>query len=102
MIEREAVTQIIFNAIDEINEQRSDDKKLEKSLDIAIYGQSGALDSLSLVNFIVSIEDKLIETFDVTLTLADEKAMSQKNSPFSTISNLVEYIIERLTSEAAE
>ena len=38
------------------------------------------------------IEQIIEDDFDVILTLADERAMSQKNSPFRTIDSLVNYI----------
>jgi acyl carrier protein len=48
------------------------------------------------VNFIVTIEQALEDHFDICVTLADEKAMSLKNSPFRTVETLGEYICKRL------
>lgn len=93
------IMKIIFDAIDEINEQLSDEQKLAKSNDMILFGESGKLDSLGLVNLIVATEQKLEEQYDVSITLADEKAMSQKNSPFRTVNTLAEYIT-KLIDEA--
>ena len=38
-------------------------------------------------------EQKIEEELDIRLTLADEKAMSQKNSPFRTVASLSDYIL---------
>jgi acyl carrier protein len=55
-----------------------------------ICGQT--LDSLGLVTLILNIEDKLSEKFGLNITLADDRAMSQKNSPFRSTESLTEYI----------
>jgi len=57
-----------------------------------LFGQGGKLDSLGLVNLIVAVEAMVEDELDVTITLADEKAMSMKNSPFRTIQTLADYI----------
>jgi hypothetical protein len=38
------------------------------------------------------IEEKIFDNFGTTITLADEKAMSQHNSPFRSIKTLADYI----------
>lgn len=90
------LTQLIFDTIDEINTQLSGDQRLEKAPTTALYGDEGKLDSLSLVNFIVALEQKLHDEFGFPLTLATEKAMSQQHSPFRTVQSLINYIIELL------
>ena len=67
-------------------------QKLKKSLDTQLYGDKSEIDSLSLVNIVVLTEQKIEDEFNITINLADEKAMSQKNSPFKTIETFVEYI----------
>ncbi len=95
------ILDIIFEAVDEINEQLSKSKKIRKEPDSVLYGKEGKLDSLGLVNLIVSIEGIVDERMDKTITLADEKAMSQNNSPFRTIETLAAYI-STLTEKADE
>ena len=50
------------------------------------------MDSLGLVNLIVSVEQNIEDDFDVSITIADERAMSQKHSPFRTVGTLADYI----------
>ena len=92
MTKHERIIQAIFNAVDEVNALLPKQKQLEKSIDTGLFGQSGELDSLGLVTFIVATEEQLEEEFGSALTLADDKAMSQKNSPFKTIKALADYI----------
>ena len=83
---------LVFRAIDEINQQLPIEDHLEKSLDAVLLGINSKLDSLGLINLIVAVEQNIEDEFDVTITLADEKAMSQKHSPFRTVESLVNYI----------
>jgi acyl carrier protein len=87
---KEKITEVIYQCVDEINEGLK--KKIEKKPESILFGKEGNLDSLGLVNLIVSIEEKINDTFGKTITLADERAMSQKHSPFKTIGTLSEYI----------
>ena len=96
MTQNEKVKQLIFDALDDINAQLSEDQQLEKSTTSALYGEKGKLDSLGLVNFIVAVEQKLHDEFGFPLTLATERAMSQQHSPFRTVQSLINYIIELL------
>ena len=57
--------------------------------------------SFWLVSFIVVVEQNIDDEFSVSLTLADERAMSQKNSPFRTLGSLIDYI-EILLKEKEE
>ena len=98
----EKIRQTIFSAIDELNEQLPAGSKLVKSTETVLFGNDGSLDSLGLVNLIVITEQKLEEVFEVSLTLADERAISQKNSPFKTVKTLVSYIVNLLSEEPDE
>ena len=86
------IEKLIFDSVDEINIQLPDNKELTKSKNTALFGNTGQLDSLGLVNLLVTIEQNIEDKFDINITIADEKAMSQKHSPFRTIGSLVDYI----------
>ncbi|MBC8189804.1 MAG: hypothetical protein H8E75_05165 [Puniceicoccaceae bacterium] len=64
----------------------------------SLYGEGGALDSMALVNLIADVEDALTEKFGVSVTLADEKAMSARHSPYRSVTALVDAVIERMPS----
>jgi len=96
MIELKKVTDCILNTVEEFNKQASEDQQLERSVDTPLFGRESKLDSLGLVNFIVAAEQQILETFEESVSLADEKALSQKNSPFKTVSSLAQYAYELL------
>ena len=86
------ILETIYDSIDELNEQLSNEQQLTKSTKTVLFGNNGQLDSLGLVNLLVIIEQNIEEEFDVSMTIADERAMSQKHSPFRTIGTLADYI----------
>jgi len=93
MAETERILQFIYKAIDEVNEQLPRKQRLKKSRDTVLYGESSKLDSLGLVMLIVATEQRIEDDFGLTLTLASEKALSMKNSPFKTVESLAEFIL---------
>ena len=96
MEQKQKIINLVFSVIDEINKELSKDEQIIKSLDSVIYGSNGQLDSLGLVNFVVAVEQKIEDVFEKSINLADDKAMSEKNSPFQTIETFVNYIYDVL------
>lgn len=86
------IEKIIFSSIEEINAQLPSERQLAKSAKTVLFGKNGQLDSLGLVNLLVIIEQNIEDQFDTSIIIADERAMSQKNSPFRTIGTLAEYL----------
>ena len=91
------VIQLIFTAIEEINKEQGIEVPLDAST--KFFGVGSSLDSLALVNLIVVIEQKVEDELNVSITIADERAMSQKHSPFRTIGSLADYIEMLLKEE---
>jgi acyl carrier protein len=60
--------------------------------DTVLFWKGGVLDSLELVKLISDLEENVFQKFGKQITLADEKAMSLRVSPFRTVNTLVEYI----------
>ena len=63
-----------------------------------LYGIGGSLDSMALVNLIADIEDAISEKFSISISLADEKAISARLSPYRSVTSLAEAVIERMPS----
>jgi acyl carrier protein len=57
-----------------------------------LLGRQAVLDSMGLVTMIVNVEQQLQQDHAVSITIADERALSQKNSPFRTVRSLSDYI----------
>ena len=85
------VYETIHSSVEEYN-QMNDIKIDFKGPQTVLMGEGGSLDSLGLVSFLILIEQKVQDVFSVDITIADDRAMSQKNSPFKTIETLAEYV----------
>ena len=60
-------------------------------VETGLFGKDGILDSLGLVTLVVELENSIHDHFDKLVALADEKALSEKNSPYKTVASLAEY-----------
>jgi D-alanine--poly(phosphoribitol) ligase subunit 2 len=59
----------------------------------------GRLDSVNVVSLIVGLEEQIADDCGVSITIADDRAMSQQRSPFRTVGSLADYI-QGLMSES--
>ncbi len=57
-----------------------------------IYGPEEGINSLSLVRLIVDIEEMVLTNSGKNIVLADDRALSMKNSPFYSVTTLSAYI----------
>jgi|SRR5690606_8825401 len=64
--------------------------------DTPLYGGESGIDSLSLVRLIVALEAAAHQRFGQRVTLADERAMSARSSPFLTAGTLAGLLQARL------
>ena len=96
MTARNKILKGIYVAIDEVNEQLPEDQNLEKSLETVLLGSSGKLESVNLVNLLVAIEENIEEAFDIPISITDERAVSEKNSPFRTVETLCNFMLNLL------
>jgi acyl carrier protein len=59
--------------------------------DTELFGADGLLDSVGLVALVVAVEERLADELDIDVSLADERALSQRQSPYRTVSSLAAY-----------
>ncbi len=96
MEKKEKTISIIYEAIEETNQLLPKELKLEKSLDTILFGKETIIDSLSMVNLIEAIEEKIEERFDGTINLTEGLINSQENNYFENVASLAEYINNKL------
>jgi acyl carrier protein len=92
MNDPENIVAAIYRAVDWINGELPPDRQLIKAPETRLLGSQSVLDSMHLVGLIVTIEREVEDAFGVALTLADERALSMKESPFRSIQSLADYI----------
>ena len=83
------VTRAVLEALTEFN--ASEGTNVLVSADTVLLGEGGAVDSLGLVRLVMAVEQKIEDAFGVPVSLTDEKAMSQRNSPFRSVGALADY-----------
>jgi acyl carrier protein len=96
MTAKQPVVDAINSAVDDLNEILDHDGRLRKSPDEVLIGKDARLDSLGLVNLIVLVEEKIQQRFNVSITLVDERALSQSKSPFQTLGTLADFVEQQL------
>jgi acyl carrier protein len=69
-------------------------KKISVDGDTSLYGKDGLFDSINLVAFLMELEQRLAEAHSLRIRLVSDRALSQKNSPFRSVSALVQFIAE--------
>ena len=97
MIAYQKILELIYSAIDELNAGNGD-VSVPKEESTPLFGAASVLDSVDLVNLLLSVEELLEDELDIEFVIANEKALSQKNSPFKTIATLAQYLTEEINS----
>lgn len=94
------VLDFVYSVLREFNDSQDDDSsRLPLAEDTPLFGQDGYLDSLGLVNLIVLTEQKLEDEFQLSVSVADERALSLESSPFANVATFTAYI-ETLLKES--
>lgn len=95
------ITPVVIESLKNVLEESEAPESGNLTRDTKLLGHNAVLDSLGLVTLLVDLEQRLEEDYDVTITLADERAMSQKSSPFRTVQSLSDYIHMLLQENSA-
>ena len=98
---QERVAAVIYRAIDEVNAQLPPSDRLEKTRDTVLFGREGGLDSLTLVNLIVTVEGLVEKDFGRAVPLSIAEMLFEPDSPFSNVGALGEYIVLLLEGRGA-
>jgi acyl carrier protein len=101
LVNRSAIVEMVISSLEDVLAMANGDAPHVDELgeDTRLIGREGLLDSMGLVTLIVDVEQRLEEEYDVALVLADDRAMSQKNSPFRSAGALTNYICQLLEEQ---
>ncbi len=92
MTNREKANQIVTEAIQAQNMMLSEDMQISLDPSTHLTGDSGVLDSLGFVTFIVNLEEQASTLFSIDISVSDAAVMDDMDKYFETIGNLTEYI----------
>ena len=90
------ILQLLLRTAADMNSSFTRPIEVEKGADAILFGPEGALDSMGLVQFITEVEAVVEDEVGTSIVLANERAMSQRRSPFLSIGSLASYISELL------
>jgi acyl carrier protein len=93
MIERSAALKIVIASIQEVFAQTGMDAPGALTEDTVLVGKDAVLDSLGVVSLIVEVEQRVESEHNASVTLANDKAMSARNSPFRTVGVLTDHVV---------
>jgi acyl carrier protein len=92
MIDRKVALEIVLSALREAVDQNGGDVSAVTE-ETVIVGPEAIIDSIGVVSLIVDIEQRLEMDHEVSVTLANDRAMSQRSSPFRTPAVLADHIL---------
>ncbi|NDJ26473.1 hypothetical protein DMB95_00660 [Campylobacter sp. MIT 12-8780] len=93
-MQTQEIRDLVFNAVSNLGVELDIEALKAPNLNTLLYTSGGNLDSLGLVGFISELEELISEEFGKDIILANDRAMSAKNSPFKDIASLISYIEE--------
>ena len=101
MIERSAALKIVIASIQEVFAQTGMDASTDIGEETVLVGKDAVLDSLGVVSLIVEVEQRVEGEHGASVTLANDKAMSQRNSPFRTVGVLTDHLLAMVAEVSA-
>ena len=93
---KEELISLITTQVQSYNHNLDEPVDLSGGADSVLFGEGGVLTSVDFVTLVLDIEEAVEDATGKSITLADERAMSQKHSPFRTVGSLANYIEELL------
>jgi acyl carrier protein len=92
------LTMLIVASTRELAAEQGIELDREPGPDTRLFGEGGLLDSMALVSLVIAVEQAIEEKYGIGVALADEKALSQRSSPYRTIGTLASYAAGELGS----
>jgi acyl carrier protein len=85
----EKIVDLVVKTVQEVGYDQENQALIEANKDTLLFGEN--LDSMGIVFLVADLESKISEKLNIDIILADDRAMSQKTSPFRSIKTLSEY-----------
>ena len=92
------IGKLIEETIDEINASTPPDRRIAKVAETVIVGQGSTLDSLGVINFLTSLEEKVALSTGRSVSLLNESTLSDGDNSLRTIAMIERFITEQLAS----
>jgi len=83
---------LIYTAVDQVNVQISQGPKILKDPNTPLLDAKSGIDSLTLVNLVVALEQLVFDKTGKTIVIADESVFSSPSNPFRTLRTLADHL----------
>jgi len=94
------ILKLVYEAIDDVNEQLDEEQRIEKSDSAVLAGPSGRLSSLNIVGLLAGIENRIETNFGRSLNLLNEiDDLSRQDGALGSPSNLATHIYQSLNGK---
>jgi|688.fasta_scaffold27455_8 acyl carrier protein len=93
-MKREQVLKIIIENVKNLVDTYPENQRFNVDENTILFGLKSEIDSLSLVSVIVDLETEFYDSFNIEISLTDDRAMTREISPYDNISVLGDYIVE--------
>ena len=84
------IKDVVFSVLEEIGSEYNNDELKLPTEDTRLFGRN--LDSFGVILMVTEVEEKLSNVLGFNISLADDRAMSQKTSPFRNVKTLLDYV----------
>ncbi len=68
--------------------------------DTVLVGDTGLLDSMGLLTFLLDVEQRIEERFGASVVLVTEDALAREPNPFTTVGSLADHVAACLQAES--
>ncbi len=93
---RESALEVISRSIQDFS---MDNDQMAVSLTTSLFGEGAVIDSLTLVNIIVDLEELVDMQCGFAVSLTDDDAVFRDPSPYSTVGSLIDFICELVSKQ---
>lgn len=97
-MDKQTLLNLIFECYAEVKKKSPEILKEQLSGNTPLVGDSSELDSVDLINLVMTIEKKMKAKYQYSIKLMGQKLLAKKRDPFEKIETLAEYLQE-LVSE---
>ena len=97
---KDEVLAFIVKTVREVGEEQGLTLPADIGASTRLFGDGGALDSMALVSLVIAVEQGIEAKFGRRVELSDDKALSQRNSPYRTVGTLADYAVAELGGTA--
>jgi acyl carrier protein len=100
-VDENQVLELVLRTVSQEADDLGYDELRVPTANTTLFGGEAGVDSLSLVRLVAAVERAAEVQFGRNIVLADERAMSMRNSPFRTIGTLASLLYARLSAADA-